>query len=350
VQDGTTPGQTVAEVDAAKEAKDVQDAKEAKDAALKVKNTAANKRSRTRRFRRSTRGKWALLGSVVALFMVASGYFVLCFVLGDAHLTTSAALVPESVYAFRRLNAVRTLLCGLTRMMLAPIIWHLEYRPLYPEVMTMQVQDEIALLRRIQQGLLYGDTEFKLPGSLRRNVKRDDLDFGNACKYITAEGMNRMDELDMGDLTCEGFAKGLFTRGLTAGLNHFIDRVEDIANFIKNGPDSLVQNSTALQGFLQSPMWLEVDLMDRTVLRYALTIESQMYIDDLINLNQSYVNMTAGIMAGFLIALCLVYVVVYQPMVRSLDVQLKRARSMLVMVPIDVIQNNVAMRKAILNP
>ena len=314
-----------------------------------IKVAAKAKRARSRRYKRSTRAKWLLLSAVATLFIVAAGYFVLGYLLGDNHLSQAAQLVPESVYAFRRLNRIRAVLNRMVRLAVSPVLSTVEFRPAYPEVLASQIKLDLDELRQLQQSLMYGSVAWNLPGSVRRNKMRDDLDFGNACKYLDPVGMNRMDELPLGDVTCEAFANGVFMRGLSAGFTLFVDAMEDTLSLLSTVSSDQLTNTTRIQQFLASPEWMEIELMDRNLLRYGLVIESRTYINDLVQKNSTFISLQAGLLSGFLIVLILAYYAVYDPIIRALDRQLKQARSLLLMIPTDVVQNSLAMRKAILN-
>jgi len=310
---------------------------------------AKAKRARARRYQRSARGKVILLSTVAALFVVTTGYFVMSYLLSDRHLSSSTKLLPESVYAFRRLNRVRTLLSGIMRLVVSPVLLTTEFRPFYPEILASQVQADLQDLNRLQQGLLYGDPEWDLSGSIRRNKMRDDLEFGNACAYLDESGMDSMDEVDIGSMTCEGFMNGLFLRGLSAGMSFFVDSAAQTLTQLTALPAEQLTNITRIRNFLTSPEWSTLELMDRNILRYGLVLESRTYVADLVDMNAAFVTMRAGLLAGFLVALAVAYWLVYEPMIRSLDLQLKQARSLLVMIPPDLVQGSLAMRKIIMN-
>jgi len=77
--------------------------------------------------------------------------------------------------------------------------------------------------------------------------------------------------------------------------------------------------------------------------------DSQYYVDEQFASLDRFVIMRSGLLAAFLAWLLLTYVVLFLPMVRSLDLQLKQVRCLLVMVPNEVAEAVPALR-ALLMP
>jgi len=77
--------------------------------------------------------------------------------------------------------------------------------------------------------------------------------------------------------------------------------------------------------------------------------DSQYYVDEQFASLDRFVIMRSGLLAAFLAWLLLTYVVLFLPMVRSLDLQLKQVRCLLVMVPNEVAEAVPSLR-ALLMP
>jgi len=307
----------------------------------------AQKLARTRVLKRTNRQTFILAGKILALFVVASGFFLLTFLLSTRHVDNAVTLMPEQILAARRLNRVHLAFVYLANLARNPTMLDF-FRPVSSEGWLRELRGELLGLRELQNALLYGSAEYKTHGSVKRYPPRDELDFGNACKYLPMAEVRRMDELDLvaRGVTCETLADGVFTHGLNAAYVHFIDRVTALSSQLMDLTTDA--NRTRIKAFWHSDAVWQLEYMDRFFLHYGLKVHNEMFITEQLDNNVNFLDMQRGLLAGFLVLMALTYLFVYGPMIRSLDWQLKRVQSLLVMVPYDVIQTSVQLKKLLM--
>ena len=306
----------------------------------------AQKLARTRVLKRTNRQTFILAGKILALFVVASGFFLLTFLLSTRHVDNAVTLMPEQILAARRLNRVHLAFVYLANLARNPTMLDF-FRPVSSEGWLRELRGELLGLRELQNALLYGSAEYKTHGSVKRYPPRDELDFGNACKYLPMAEVRRMDELDLVSrgVTCETLAEGVFMHGLNAAYMHFVERLTLMSAELVDITDA---NRTRIKAYWESDDIWELEYMDRFFLQYGLKVHNAMFITEQLSHNANFLDMQRGLLAGFLVLMALTYLFVYGPMIRSLDWQLKRVQSLLVMVPYDVIQTSVQLKKLLM--
>lgn len=313
---------------------------------IKAKTAATGKRrSHTRRFKTSSRQNWVLFSKIFALFTVSAGYFILTYFLGDTHVNQAVGRLPEQVLAFRRLNKVHLAMIFLNNAACAPSIQN-GFRPTLAASHFRELDVELSELQTFQTALLYGSTEMKTQGSVKRYPARDELNFGNACRFMSFAAVNTVDESDISSQTCEDIANGVFLHGLNSAYLYFLEGCATLANQLQplGGDD----NSTRITNFLASHEVKELEYLDRSFLRYGLMVDANMYLTEQLTGNADFLKVRAGLLAGFLVLIAVAYAIVYDPMIRALDKELKRVQAMLVMVPFDVMQSTAALKKLLL--
>jgi len=246
------------------------------------------------------------------------------------------------VLAFRRLNKVHLAVVFLSNYITAPVRQD-EFRAVPAASWAHELESEIEELRSFQNSLLYGSEQLGTPGSVKRYFKRDKLNFDNACPYLPLSEVNRVDEIDLGDRSCETIANGVFTHGLNAAFQYFTDSMSTMLEQLTPYADNA--NMTRVTQVIRSDSVWELEYLDRSFLRYGLMVDSRMYLSEQLEDNSAFLKLRGSLLAGFLVLVALTYVLVYDPMIRSLDRQLKRVQALLVMVPFDVIQSTVGMKK-----
>jgi len=83
--------------------------------------------------------------------------------------------------------------------------------------------------------------------------------------------------------------------------------------------------------------------------RVGIRQDSKFYVQEQFASLDKFVTMRSGMLGSFLALLILSYIVLFLPMVRSLDLQLKQVRCLLVMVPNEVAEAVPSLR-ALLMP
>jgi len=85
------------------------------------------------------------------------------------------------------------------------------------------------------------------------------------------------------------------------------------------------------------------------IYRVGIRQDSKFYVQEQFASLDKFVTMRSGMLGSFLALLILSYIVLFLPMVRSLDLQLKQVRCLLVMVPNEVAEAVPSLR-ALLMP
>jgi len=79
----------------------------------------------------------------------------------------------------------------------------------------------------------------------------------------------------------------------------------------------------------------------------GVQLEGKIYFDEQISHLNSFMTVRIAILAVFLSLLSLCFLWVFEPLVRELDMHVKRVRALLVMVPIEVVMSTASLRKAL---
>jgi len=204
--------------------------------------------------------------------------------------------------------------------------------------------DRLHRLDEWTQGLLFGDSNLKLVGSLKRDATRDGMVFNDACPYLDAEGANGGSawSIPPADRDCRTVASGVFTNGLHAAIALFMSTATRMrGHLVEMSSD---KNSTRIRQYLQGSDMYTVNLLERSWLGYALRVEAAMYYDDQERHLHQVLDARTAMLAVFLTALVLCYFTIYGPLVQQMDAQLKRVRGLLVMIPVEIAQTTPSLR------
>lgn len=283
---------------------------------------------------------------ILSLFFVAAGYFILTYFVSQVHVNVAVNRLPEQVLASRRLNQVHLIMIFLTAAITAPLEQQV-YRPVAPESLLLDLNDQVKQFQGFQQGLLYGSKDYETYGSVKRSPVRDELNFGNACALLPFVEVNRIDEIDLAGVTCESLGSGVLLRGLDPALQFYLEQTRALGDQLAALPKD--QNQTRVVEILNSPAVWQLEFLDRSYLRYGLLVDANLFLSEQLQANAEFMKVRAGLLGGFLVSIVFAYVLVFNPMIRALDRELKRVQAMLVMVPPDVMQGTAAMKNLLVS-
>ncbi len=307
--------------------------------------------------------KYIFLGKVTLLFFIALGYFLLMYFIGinavKPHLDNTAVQIRVAA-ARKGMLALSTHQLGVlasynkSSTAVSPTSW--------PQPAT--VYNNIGHAQTLSTALVYGDSSMGITGLKNeeqsgRSTGQSELQFTNAC-------------VPPSNLYCRSFLGGVMLRGLAAAATEFIStqsrlfdsllaeiKIRYMADTVPPPTAPPASNiypeavgltsarvaqemaATGVSATLND--WTDLYMgpaLDASMTAFVNTINSE--IDD-----ATQTQMIIFII--FSIACVLVYVVVYIPLIRSLDVQIKRTRSMLLMIPADVLESIPAARKILQN-
>ena len=172
--------------------------------------------------------------------------------------------------------------------------------------------------------------------SLQQYAPRIQLLFEDVCPVIAS-----------GDLTdCENFGRKILTQGLDPSIGALISSHKTFAINLHQSINN--QNFSFVNQTLTSPDFSFIETLSETYMQPALIVFQQQYSDEISSGINSFNNILQILLAVFICLLVVLYMFIYRPMVNQLDMQLKRTRGMLLMIPIDVIENHPSLRKTFL--
>jgi len=212
---------------------------------------------------------------------------------------------------------------------------------------TENLRTRLETLDTWQEALLFGDAALNVPGSLRRNERQDELNFGDACNFMTYEDASEdaVWSIPEGrDRDCRLVADGVFTKGLKAAFSLFVDTTRTLREQLLTVAVS-DSNITRIRELAQSEAFYTINLMERTWLSHGLHTESGMYLKAQVQDLKTLMDVRTIMLAVFLALLTICYFFIYDPLVASMDIHLKRVRGLLVMVPLEIAQTTPSLRK-----
>jgi len=200
-------------------------------------------------------------------------------------------------------------------------------------------------LRWFQTGLLDGNPELKLFGSARRSQRLDMLNFGDACASLSSDFASGQNFNPITETECSNVAKGVLLSGLNAGIQQFMQLASNLINQI--AAQQSVANMTNIRELLATPEHEMFAQLGVWWLPAGVQLEGKIYFDEQISHLNSFMTVRIAILAVFLSLLSLCFLWVFEPLVRELDMHVKRVRALLVMVPIEVVMSTASLRKAL---
>jgi len=205
----------------------------------------------------------------------------------------------------------------------------------------------MAQLAHYQQALLFGDEQLELYGSIRTSAELDELNFGNACKFITSELAVSQNFGDLTQKNCTAVGKGVLTNGLNGAVQLYLQLVGAVITLTDatQGVPSMAQ----LIASIATPDFVTLSELLFWWLPAGFSIETNIYFQEQINSLERFVALRCMMLAVFLSALALCVLFMFEPLVYEMDMHVKRVRALLVMIPAEVAMSTASLRKALVS-
>ena len=176
---------------------------------------------------------------------------------------------------------------------------------------------------------------------MRRNQELDELNFGNACRYVPTELAEYQNFLPSPQRNCSTVGKGVLLNGLNAATQMYLQLAAAIVASIESTQGAPVPSSQTIDFDSTSALlgwWLPA----------AFIVETGMYFREQTESLDNFVELRTTLLAVFLSALALCFILIFEPLVREMDTHVKRVRALLVMIPAEVAMSTASLRKALL--
>mgnify|MGYP000078055298 CR=1 FL=1 len=135
---------------------------------------------------------------------------------------------------------------------------------------------------------------------------------------------------------CAQYSDGVFKRGVRSALELYLRIALGVKDELLRIPlETAADVNTTLHGHAMQSM----RHMSDTWLNRGLETSAHLFETELAQYNDHFQEVRGGLAAMFFIAIVLLLVVVYDPLVRSLDDEFKKVRSILVIVPISWLED-----------
>jgi len=164
---------------------------------------------------------------------------------------------------------------------------------------------------------------YDVAGSVKRYATRDELEFGDACSLLRTSAADQA--------SCRAFADGVLIRGINSAFEQYLRMAVGLKDQLSRSPDVTVAqvNST-----LHSASVLVMQQLSAVWLDDGLHLAAEMYQAELANHNKTFQKVRGALAGVFFACITLLLLAVYEPLVRSLDEEFKKVRSVLIMVPL----------------
>ncbi len=296
-----------------------------------IGGSKATSKKDKRIFRQSNRENWILIAKISIVFLVSTAYFLTVFFQETNKVDTSVQGIPRIYWSGRRSSLARDMYIDLQELLVAPLIQS-DVIPPNETVVYDRIEKTGEFLLSIQHGLLYGSSWMNTSASVGASSKMDALLFGDACKEVKSHTYEE----------CVAFGDGVITHGVDSALEEYIRAVRSFAVQFMNQPNRTLSyvNET-----IHSVAYQRIKQMDATYFYEPMDAAEELVLNEQLDAIDAFTKSLALLLGLFLTALVLLFVVVYLPIVRSLDSQVKRTRGMLLMIPYDVMEHLPQLRK-----
>jgi len=218
-------------------------------------------------------------------------------------------------------------------------------------------KDRMEQLTRYQQALLYGDASLRLYGSMRRNKDLDELNFGNACKYLPLDLVSSQNFGDFTERNCTTLGKGVFLSGLNAAVQLYIQSLSSVITAMRSFSSAPPSTSNSTSNSTGPPPSMPVSASDIATstalliwwLPAAFSVETSLYVQQQIQGLDHFVELRTTMLAVFISALAVCFLLMFEPLVYEMDTHVKRVRALLVMIPAEVAMSTASLRKALMS-
>ncbi len=314
--------------------------------------------------------KYVFLLKICLLFLLAILYFLLVFFTGiyaiEPHLKNAPVLI--------RVNSMRATALTLATHFTTILATFSSAGALLPSHWPQPnvVRDYWKKARTYEDALMNGNSELGVTGynqgSYYRTKKESGVVFGNACGFLDAymspiepycvyfrdgimlKGVHEvtLDAINVGESTLELVIDEIQTTYAANNTEGFTPATGVPENHVYADPVYLSDAFVATQADGMSDLMMVCDWVSSYILS-AYTAHSGMFIDA-VRVHVDEVMVVQLIMFVIFATLSvMVYIFVYVPLIHLLDTQIKRTRSMLLMIPADVLESIPAARLMLQN-
>eukprot|EP00743_Colponemidia_sp_Colp-15_P006092 GILK01006550.1.p1 GENE.GILK01006550.1~~GILK01006550.1.p1 ORF type:complete len:1762 (+),score=338.24 GILK01006550.1:171-5456(+) len=283
-----------------------------------------------------------LWGNYVILFVVVVAFFAgtLLWVI-DAQ-QTGHVLSTELYYAIRRPSLIRELHYDLREYLVTTLN---STGQLYAdETKTYSIANSTAAsLETIQEELMFGSTADDLPGTSNRLFDQDKLMFQDGCVNATVS------------TACQTFYGGIMSHGVHPAIQQYLRSFEALTySYIVQEAALTASNTKTLANMINvwnssylSDDYNVISTLDSTYLLQALLYSNDLYAAGMQSFVDTFLATRQMVVLVFIVVLVLGLLVVELPYLYKLDDELRNTRSILLMVPNDLLQSVYGIRKLI---
>jgi hypothetical protein len=196
------------------------------------------------------------------------------------------------------------------------------------------IQDNTQRMMTIVSDVLYG-VHGRYRGLLGLHEELDEFMLQDACSRLASASAR-----------CSTFHGGVMTHGFLSALFEYVravDTASQLALGTSSAPDALAARGVLLGSEFELPQTLLHEFVSPgfdQALRLISEYESVSFA--------ALKSNTVVLLVVFLVALFFLWLIVYDPLIRRLDREVKRTRGMVIMIPLELIEKLPPLRSALL--
>eukprot|EP00742_Colponemidia_sp_Colp-10_P004311 GILJ01004599.1.p1 GENE.GILJ01004599.1~~GILJ01004599.1.p1 ORF type:complete len:1826 (+),score=322.00 GILJ01004599.1:46-5478(+) len=272
---------------------------------------------------------------VVLAFLAFFGFFLALYLYAQDRIGKLNDFTTEVNYSELEKTTARRLRFFLQEYMVAPYTSiRDDPEDLYQE--TLAVANELAA---IQNGILFGDSVRELPGTSGTLPGRDYLWYQDGCARNSDSFVPAPVAAD-----CYTFDNGLLGHGLQPATSEYIRQVNaaaysqnaTIINLIASSAPAATQLSTAQSNLVNEVMTF-ISNMDLDYLRYSMEQSQYFFLSEIDYFVNSFLYFREVMVYVFIAVLVVSLLFLYMPFVYGFDANMKDVRSLLLLLPADVV-------------
>jgi hypothetical protein len=278
------------------------------------------------------RQQWGLLAQISLLVVMAIVYFTFVYLFALSNINRGAGTARAVDWAGRR-RVLSALMFAETRR---AMVYHFLDDPFREASQQVHIERAISLSEfflRISKQVMYGDEALGLPSATGRSKELDELMFRNACNVMSTPN-------------CTLFHRGVLTQGVSAAISEYARLISTLAATSAHLPNGTVANLSAM---FTSETYLTAETMfwDH-FLESGLSRVGEIFTQTTVDEIGSAFDLLTSVFAAFFSVSFILLVLLYDPLVKRLNFQLKRTRAMLLMIPTAVIEENRSLRRKLM--
>ena len=202
----------------------------------------------------------------------------------------------------------------------------------FPNLSATALEQEAAFLRHVNFALQYGDSHYGLSGNSRRYDNLDSLQRDSACVSTSSAG-------------CSLFYDGLMESGLDSALSEYMRVIVQVTN--SDESSNLNTTSDLHSYFTSDPDFTAVEMLDEFYISEALEHAVDLLRKHANGVTSDLLSGRRGLMFSFMFLLPLIVYMFMLPSLEKFDKDIKQTRSMLLILPVEVMLNTPSIREYI---